>query len=472
MPEIVFPPSTAPSVNLTENGGRVINAYAEKAPDGSRSQYLFRKAPGLVEAFIAGEDEPRGALLVGSVLYVINGDKAYTVTKAGTTYTVTELGGSVGGSGPVFMSHNMRSPTPQILIVHSGGMTEIASGTASDFTDADLPATNSITFMDSYFIVTTADGRAFASDNNDTEFNELNFARAEASTDGLVRGVSFGRDLLLMGTTTTEFWGNTGNPTGFPFSRGPVVPIGLAGPYAVAGYEPGFPAPLIWVGSDKAVYRLEGYSPQRISTPYLDRIIEKVNPLTLRASVFVASGHACWVLSSDEWTFVYDLTTGEWHERKSYQQARWRGAFGVLAFNEWLTFDRNSGQVFRIDANAKREGLNPLVFELHSTQMHRFPGRMVVNQAHFDFVTGVGIDRGISPIETNPVASISWSDDGGRTFGNALLRELGTQGERREIKLFRCGLTGPKGRQWKIQVSDPVEVSFMGGSMFFDERAP
>lgn len=470
MPEIVFPTSTAPSRNLTENGGRVINAYAEQAPEGSRSRYLYRRAPGLRSVFVAGESAPRGALVVGSVLYVINGDKAYSVTKAGGSYSVTELSGTVEGGGPVFMAHNMRSPTSQVLIVHSGGMAQISGSSVTNFSDPNLPAVNSITFMDGYFFASSADGRVFASALNDAAFGENDYATAEAATDGLVRVVGFGRDLLMMGTATTEFWGNAGNPSGFPFSRGPVLSIGLLGPYAIAGFEPGFPAPLVWAGSDCAIYRLEGYAPSRISTPHIERMVQRVDPLTLSASVYVAAGRATWLLASNEWTLAYDLVTGQWHERRSYGQPGWRARLGIWAFGEWLTFDRQSGQAFRIDHNYRREGNDPLVFELWSSQAHRFPGRVEVTRASFDFVTGVGVDQGAAPIETTPRVSISWSDDGGQTFGNALLRDLGTQGEQRRIDINRTGLTGRNGRQWKLQVSDPVECVFFGGSMDAVER--
>ena len=473
MPEIPFPTSTEPSVNPSENGGRLINAYAERAPEGSRGKIVYRRAPGLQSAFSAGLATPRGALLVGSVLYIINGEKAYSVTKAGSTYTVLELTGTIGGDGPVIMAHNMKAPTPDVLIVHSGGMSEISAGAIGDFTDADLPAANSICFMDGFFFVTSADGRVFASDINDTGFNELNYATAEASPDGLVRGVPIGRDLLLMGTSTVEFWGNAGNAEGFPFSRGPVVRVGLAGAYAVAGFEPYFPGSLCWVGSDKAVYRLSGYSPQKISTPHIKRLINAVtNAADLSASVYVAGGHPCWVLTGPTWTLVFDQSTDKWHERASIGDVRWRATLGIEAFGEWLTFDRDSAAVFRIHDRERREAGNPLVWEVRSNQTHRHPGRAVVDKASFDFITGVGVDVGIDPIETNPRVSVSWSNDGGRTFGNALLRELGTQGETRTIDVNRTGLTGREGRQWRLQVSDPVEVAFLGASQFIRDRAP
>lgn len=459
---INFPASTAPGVNSTENGGRLINAYAEPLSQGARNAMRWLRAAGLRPTTEIGIADFRGALTVGSVLYVINGSKAYTVTKSGTTYNVTELSGSVGGSGPVIMARNMRAPV-QILIVHSGGMTKIEGSTAADFSDVDLPALNSIDFMDGYFLGTSGDGRAFASGINDTTFNAIDYATAESSPDGLIRGVSFGRDYLMMGTATTEFWGNTGNATGFPFSRGPVIPVGLKVATAVAGFEINFPDPLVWVANDNTVRRLNGYVAEIVSSPVLERLIDLAGT-DLEASVFVAAGRAWWVLSGPSWTWAMDMRSGAWHERRSYGSDRWRVHFGAGCFGEWLTFDRDSAKMFALDANYRREDTDPLIWEVRSTQDHRFPGRILVNRASFNFVTGVGRDTGIDPIETNPRVSISWSNDGGRVFGNELLRELGTQGQQRSIDIWRCGLTGPNGRQWRLRCSDPVEVSLIGAA--------
>lgn len=462
---LTFPTSTAPGANATENGGRLINAFAEPLSQGARNTMRWIRAAGLRFTTEIGVADFRGALIVGTVLYVINGDKAYTVTKAGSTYTVTELTGTVGGSGPVIMARNMRATT-QILIVHSGGMSKIEAGDADDFSDGDLPAANSVDFMDGYFFVTSGDGRVFASGINDVTFNALDFATAESSPDGLVRAVSFGRDLLLLGTATTEFWGNTGNPTGFPFSRGPVIPVGLKTALAIAGFESGFPDPVMWVANDNTVRRLNGYTPEIVSTPTLERLIEQAGT-DLEASVYNAAGRSWWVLSGPDWTWAMDMRTGAWHERQSYGGSRWRAHYGAGAFGEWLTFDRASAKMFAVDANYRREDTDPLIWEVRSTQDHRFPGGIEVHQVAFNFVTGVGTDTGIEPIETNPRVSISWSNDGGRTFGNELLRDLGTQGQQQAISISRCGLSGENGRQWRLRCSDPVEVSLIGGAMDF-----
>jgi hypothetical protein len=462
---INFPTSTAPGVNATENGGRLINAFAEPLSAGARNTMRWIRAAGLRLTTLVGSEDFRGALLVGSLLYVINGDKAYTVSKSGTTYTVTELTGTVAGSGAVIMARNMRA-TVQILIVHSDGMSKIEAGAAADFSDGDLPAANSVTFMDGYFFVTSLAGKVYASAINDVTFNSLDNATAESSPDGLVRAVGFGRDLLLLGEGTTEFWGNTGNATGFPFSRGPVIPVGLKTALAIAGFEAGFPDPLMWVGNDNTVRRLNGYVPERVSTPTLERLIELAGT-DLEASVYNTAGRSWWVLSGPTWTWAFDMVLGQWHERQSYGQDRWRAHYGAGAFGEWLTFDRDSAKMFAVDGSYRREDSDPLIWEVRSTQDHRFPGGLEVHQAAFNFVTGVGSDTGISPIETDPRVSISWSNDGGRTFGNELLRDMGRQGQQRSISISRCGLSGENGRQWRLRCSDPVEVSLIGGAMDF-----
>ncbi len=468
---IEFPASTAPGLTPTENGGRLINAYAERAPVGGRSEVLWRRAPGLTALLSGLDGEPRGALAVGEVLYAVIGTRVVSITKSSGVYSFGVLGGLVPGDGKVMMERNQRAPTPQILILHSEGMSRINGNVVSEFVDPDLPAVNSLAQIDGYFIVTSASGRAYSSALNDVEFNANDYVSAESSPDPIVRAVAMRRDLLLMGSASIEFYSNVGNATGFPFQRGHVLPIGLLAPYAVAGQEQGFPYPLCFVGNDRAVHRLSGYSPQKISPPALDRMIDAVtNPSELEASVYVAAGHACWVLSSNNWTWVYDFTTEEWHERQSIRQDRWRGRLGINAFERWLTFDRVNGALYQVDDRTAQEGSDPLVFEVRSTQMHRFPGRLRVNKASFDFTTGVGLDRGRSPIETNPKVSVSWSDDGGVSFGNALLRDLGTQGEARRIDVHRCGLTGRNGRQWRLQVSDPVEVTLMGAAVDVEAR--
>lgn len=473
MPEIVFPISSAPGVNATESGGRLINCMALAAPEGSRSKYLWRRPAGLRPAFEVGEGSHRGALKFGTTAIVANGTKAYSVTSA---YGTTELTGDpLPGDDPLIMARNTRT-TPQIIAISEDGASLIEGGVVSDYSDVDLPQPNSVTLLNGFFVFGIGDGRMFASGANDITVAGTDWTTAEAKPDGIVRVVAANDTLHAMGNSSLQFYRNAGQETGFPFSAAAAIPVGLKGRFAVAGFEEGWTAGMGFVASDNTVRLVSGYSAPVISEEPLQRLIEAVTDTDdLRMDAYVAGGVAFLSVThrgSPGWTWEFNTRDRRWHERASYGlDNNWRGQFTFNAFDKWLALDTESNAVFKIDPTFKREKDQPLVWELRSVQGHRFPGRTVFHQASFDFLVGVGVDTGADPIETNPHVELSWSDDGGRTFGNPLLKPLGAQGHVVPVDQSILGMCGRLGRQWKLKVSDPVEVAFYGAAARTEERA-
>ena len=73
---------------------------------------------------------------------------------------------------------------------------------------------------------------------------------------------------------------------------------------------------------------------------------------------------------------------------------------------------------------------------------------------------------------SDPSVAISWSDDGGVKWSVPLIRKLGRHANARQrVTVLNTGLSGPQGRRWRIDVSDPVYVSLMGGEQSADIRA-
>jgi hypothetical protein len=475
MAEIVFPLTTAPGKNPTESGGRLINARVEYAPPGTRSKHVWRPVSGLRETIDVGADVHRGALKLGSTLLVVNDELAYSVTKAAGVYTPVALtGDAISGEGRVIMARNMKV-TPQVMVVTESGVSLIESGTVADFTDADLPAPNSVCFKDGFFFFGIGDGRCFASGINAETVASTDWTRAESSPDGLVRVFALPSGIALAGENSTEIFANTAEPTGFPFSRAAVLPFGLFGQFAVTGFEEGFSGDPLVVANDGSVHLIRGFSSEKVSTSDLEAMIVGISDrTTLTASCYMDGGQSVYVLSCADWTWEFSPPSNtapiHWRERASIGDVRWRAGITVGAFDEWLALDETTAAMYRLDSEYRREADEQLVWEVRSTQAHRFPGRAVINKASFDMKTGVGIDVGADPIETNPVVGISWSDDGGITFGNELFRSLGTQAEIVPITINNCGLTRQFGRQWKLRVADPVIVALYGGAMQVEER--
>jgi hypothetical protein len=374
--------------------------------------------------------------------------------------------GSLTGTEKVFFARNNKS-TPDVVCVAPGtGAFSVLASSVISFADPDIGAPNSVGFMDGFFIFTYGDGTIQASGLNDVTISTLDKTKEQAKPGGLTRGLPFNGQYYVWGPNFGAVYSDTAQATGFPFTRSYVIQRGLIGPYAVAGHEDGFGSALIWVADDNSVVQGNGTpNPLKISPPDLDRLIALVsNKNTLEASVYISQGHPKWVISCDTFTWEFDLGSQKWNERASYLQTRWRAIGGCSAFGKWLVGDTQGGRLLYLDQTAFLEYQSPLVMQMDSGPVAGFPSQTKVGKADFNFITGVGIATGVDPIATNPQVGISWSNDGGLTYGNEFIRPLGRQTTDSRIIMTRTGQTSNHGRRWRMKISDPIYAGFLGGT--------
>lgn len=467
MVDIVFPTSTSPGARPGEGSGRLINCYAKPLDNGARAQFARLRAPGLRRMVTAAFPGCRGFHFYNGDLYVALAGELIRVNQSGSTFTTTTLGG-LPGTGRVTFARNNKSPTPDIVCTTENDTYVVHRTTApTSLGDGDLPQAESVDFLDGYFIWAIRDGRFFVSAINDITISALDFGKAESHPGGIYRAVGFSEQLLLCGPNAIEVWQNAGNATGSPFSRSSVISKGLASTFSIAGNELGFPS-LIFVSDDNGVYRLDGgYQPSKISTPDLDRLIAKVADKTLiDVTVAVTEGHQWATVSGPTFSWTYELATGFWHERASYLDDHWRGVCSAQAFGGWVIGDRTTGDIWVLDPDYCYEGDNQLVQSVISLPSSAFPNRTSIPRADFDLIVGQGLVTGKDPIEMEPSCLISWSNDGGNSFGTPVQRPLGRLANHRtRITVNRTGLAGPTGRVWRIDIADPVYAAILSGSM-------
>lgn len=466
---IPFPLSSSPGFDTHESGGRLINAFAEPLSDTAISDRVYRRVPGLVQFGTSGQTGFRAGIVVNGIAYTAWNGKLVKHTAAGGSPTLV---GNLNGSKRGWFARNNAASPDQVFVDPDGNIATFTSATVTNgYPDADLPAVSSVTSIDGYLVFGCGDGRCFATDLNSTAVNALSFGRAEARPDGLIRALTHGSQLVLMGSETLEIWTDQGLSP-FPFARSTVIPRGLAGPYAVAGYEDGFSKELIWAAEDNTVVQLNGYTPEKISPPDLDRAIEAVaDKSTLDASAYMAGGHAFWELSCPAWTWVRDLNTGMWHERRRYLGNRSRIVGAFPAFGKWLAGDTQSGTLAQITSAAHADLGSPLPATIESGPVANFPHRTRMARADFNFSVGVGVAAGLDPIETDPSVELSWSIDGGRTWSAPRVRKLGRQAKgNQRITINNLGQAGPYGPRFRVTVSDPVYVGFLGATLSDDPR--
>lgn len=471
MARIPWPLSSSPGSSPQESSGRLINCYAEplgkvvEADKGSAPPaVVWRKCPGLtLFAASAAQSGFRGGILVDNTAYAAWSGKVTSFDSAGTE---TVLTGALTGTEKVFWARNNKTTRDVVCVAPGTGAFTVTTSAVSAFADSDVGSPNSVGFMDGYFIFTYGDGTLQASGLNDVTINTLDKTKAQSKPGGLTRGLPYNGQYYALGPNFGEVYNNTANAAGFPFTRSYVLQRGLLSPYAIAGHEDGFGSALIWVADDYSVVQANGTpNPLKISPPDLDRLIAGVaNKTTLEAFVYISQGHPKWVIKCATFCWEFDLGTKKWNERKSYLQSTWRAVASFNAFGKWLVGDTEGGRLLYIDANSFVEYQSPLVFEIESGPVTGFPKRTRVTRADFNFVTGVGDAEGPDPSGTTPKVGIAWTQNLGVTWGNEIVRDLGPQATPVRVTVLRTGMTGEQGRRWRLKVSDPVYVAFMGGA--------
>lgn len=466
MTAIILPTTSMPGQNPQESGGRLINCFPESLGESAPMPFKLVRAPGLRPFGTTSEVSFRGGFQLGALIYTVWAGKVNTHGPAGGVGA--DLAGALPGDEPVFFARNNRT-TPDLVIVSPDNGAFIATTSAvSAYPDADVGAPNSVCFLKGWFVFGYGTGAMRASGLNTTAINTLDTATAESKPDTLYRVLARGDTLIAAGSESIEFWGVNGEATGFPFSPITTHDRGIVGRYAIGGHEDGFGYGIFFVADDFTVRRLEGYGSVKISPPDLDRLIEATpDKSRIQVSVHVSQGHPFVIVSSDGFTWEYDVVLQRWHERRSYNRVRWRGALPFRAFDQWLCGDMNGGSLYRINAATRTEAGEPLVCEVETGPIGGFPLGARVNRLELFVSAAVGVAAGSEPIETDPSIDIFISKDLGLSWSNAWRRRIGPQGRSPNVTVNNLGHCGPKGIKLKFRFSDPVHFALMGGDVQF-----
>lgn len=468
-----FPLSTMPGARAQESAGRLINCYAEVLGEGARWRATRRRVPGLASFATTAATLPfRGMIQVGGVLYSIFKDEVWSSTSGGGAAVLHD---TFSGEEKCFIAKN-NNATPDVVVVEPGtGVSVITGAGVSSYPDSDVGSPTSVCFVDGYFFFSYGDGKIRSSGINTTAIDTLDFVTAEMKPDSLLRVVAFNNQLLAFGTESVEFWsGNPVNDTGFPFNRVTGKPRGLAGRYAVAGYEDGFGSALVIVGNDNGVHMLSGYDWNKISPPDLDRLIERTSDKnTIEASCYVSEGRNVVVLSGPDWTWEFNLNTLKWNERQSYLAKRWRGTQSYFAFGKWITGDTNTNKILHITTSARDEDSQPLRSRIESGAITKFPQRAIMSRVDIDITTGQGIATDPDGQDVDPTVEITISPDGGATWPPPRLVRIGKQAiYDQRIYATRFGISGVQGPRVRIDITDAIDFGVMGGDLTGSERQP
>lgn len=429
------------------SSARLINCYAEAMPPDAKSPVIIRRAPGVKTWTTAGTGHIVGMHAAHGYLYVVSGSELYRIDAG----KAAVLLGDVGTPGNIDIDSNKDS----LVVVNEPLAYYWDGSTFAQISDADFTSRGAgdVEFIDNFMLFREPDSdRIFGSDvGSVTSYDALQFANTDANPDNLNGLKADHRQAICAGPNAIEIFQNTG-ASGFPFERainGFVQQGCLVGKTLQKCNQS-----VHWLADDYTVRRLEGLTPVRISTHSIEQMIADSTYLSASAFSYSQDGHIFYVLTVPEGAFVYDATTGEWHERQSYGKNLWSIRHHAQAFGLNLVGNEGSNAIGVLDPVTYDEFGDVQRMEwtyqpVYADGLLAFHKRLEVRiEAGVGLTTGQGSD---------PQIMGEASDDGGRTWYSLPNRSIGKTGEYRNRVVWH-GLGSARERVYRMAISDPVKA--------------
>lgn len=235
-------------------------------------------------------------------------------------------------------------------------------------------------FLDSYVFVGTENGRIYSSNvGNPTIWNPLDYLTAESEPDNLVAITKHFNYIIGFGQWSTEFFYDIGNAVGSPLAPAPAyrMEIGCANGNSVVQFEQS----VIWIGKSKSegaqVFMLEGTSPIKVSTTYIDRWLKASALNDVKSYVFKMNGHTFYVMTLHDLnvTLVYDVNEKMWYQwtmyapgdvsegqPAAYAEQYFRPSYFVALNSKYWALDDDTGELYIISSDYYTDAGAPIYY--------------------------------------------------------------------------------------------------------------
>ena len=438
----------------TDSSARLVNCFAEAAPEGAKGPLTLRRAPGIASLAAAGQGPGRGTHVMKGVFYCVSGSQLYRVGADGTASSL----GTIPGTSPVSMSDN----GIQLAIIANGAGYAYSSGGLAQITDPDFTSRHAgmSDFIDNYIVlVDEGTGQFFCSDLTDvTNYDGLDFATAEGAPDDLITLKVDHRAILLVGSESSELWQNASNAEGFPFERivNGFIEIGGAAKNAIVKQDNS----VFWLANDRTFRRLSGSTPVRVSQHGVERKWRNYQRVDdAQCMRYTLDGHLAIAITfpTAGATWIFDCTTNEWHERESYRFEMWDVSGIESVYDKIFVQRASTGEIGILDPETYTEWTQTLRAEWTYQPIYSEGRGVEINRLEMGIETGVGLVTGQG---ADPRITLEISEKGGRegTFESCSTRSIGAQGEFNE-RVNWDGLGTSDDPVFRASLSDPVPLT-------------
>jgi hypothetical protein len=438
---------------------RTVNLYLRPKKYGDKGELVLHSCPGLLfHAQVAATGARSNFVEFKGKSYVAFGDSLYRLDGTGASSKIGTLSTSGGRI-------EMVAGRDYLLIVDGTAGYTYNGTTFATIADADFPnGATHCDYLNSRFVVNAPNSDVFyASELEDaTAWSGLSYATGEADPDPTRAIAASYKNLYLVGARTTEIWYSTGNQD-FAFEpyAGGVLEIGIQAPHSLVRSSAG----LFWLATsregDVFVVQAQGLQYRVISDDISWALTEMSVTDDAIGSVYRFDGRTIYRLTfpTADKSFEFYAEDGFWCERKSKGIGRHRAAGMGYLNNKTFVADYQNGKVYTLDADTFTED-GDYIERVRDTQtLHEKDLRIAFHALYLDVQSGVGL---ISGQGENPQVMLSWSDDEGNTWSSEIWASMGRLGNYRHRAAWRR-LGSSRQRIYRFRVTDPVEVTILGG---------
>lgn len=453
------------------------NMYVSIPETSGYTKAQLFQTPGIIEILNTGTtNKSRGAHVMAGIPYFVCGQRLFRLDRAvsvdgAESFSATDIG-EIEGADYVSMADNGE----QLCIVVPGIKGYIYNRVTNLLTAITSAAYNElgpsqqVVYADGYFIHQAAKNVFNSALNDGLTYSGIDFAEAEADPDDIA-GIHVSRgQLFIGGSETTEGWQNVGS-LNFPYQRiaGFILPIGIKAKNSIVDTGNTFCFVGNDIGGQAAIYQYTGNNFDKISTASIEYLLLKYSQEEIQSIVgfqYSQNGavFAGWILPDT--CIVYDAKASQlggkpvWHERKSFingQITRWRANCVVQAYGRFFVADYRSGRIGVLSIDTYTEFGEYIRRRFSAGPFNNVGGATFWNS--IQLIVEAGTD---TVLERGPTMDMSYSDDGGKTFGAEVSRSIGKVGEYTIQPTWnRLGLCR-NARVYRFDYADDAKLSVIG----------
>lgn len=420
----------------------IINMYIIMDPMGKNPPAQY-DLPGILTALRIGDDSSqvcRGFIWQGNYFYAVFGPQVYRIDKNLRPITIGPLLST--DRGIVRISKNENE------IIFQDGVegyvwnftTQIATfpiprtGTSAGFPGQPLDVVN----LNGYLISISGetDNWNWSGINAALSWDAADTNKLESEPDTCTAIATINQKLFIFGNTICEQWYDDPTSNDEPWQRNNNM-LFQFGTQARGSLVTNYQL-MIWLASTKngvdSIKMSDGGVPMTISPNFLNYLFLQYQAefgiSDAVAMMYQENGHTFYEITfpAANATWVYDISTQEWSQRQMNNGDCFIGRYFVNFDGISYVGSGVDNRIFFLDSKIgtyDEESFTRIIigskFELPTLK------NFAIDRWQFDFLSGVGSSNGIN---SNPLAYLSLSRDGGETYGNRMKLETGKIGQR------------------------------------------